>query len=77
MLREAAFDLNFRYPTKAEREQLSVVHRDMTVAERKRLNSRQKDLASLVQDLEAGIVHAEDLDDDLLTKLESLLRLKR
>lgn len=68
------FRLKFRYPTQAERQQLDVVHRDMTAGERKRLKSRQKDLASLVKDLDAGIVHFEDLDNDLVQKLYEMLK---
>src|SRR5262249_5252409 len=67
------FNLSFPYPTQSERQEMGIVHRDMTATERKRLKSRQKDLASLVQDLDAGIVHIEDLDDDLLKKLADLL----
>jgi superfamily I DNA and RNA helicase len=75
-LKQKNFELDFRYPTEAERAQLSVVHRDMTAAERKRLSSRQKDLAELIEDLEAGNVHPEDLDEELLARLESLLKKK-
>jgi superfamily I DNA and RNA helicase len=53
---------------------MSIVHRDMTVAERKKLESRQKDIESLIGDLEVGDVHPEDLDPELLARLEQLLR---
>lgn len=68
------FELTFRYPTQAERQQLGVIHRDLTAVERKRLRTRQKDLASLVQDLDAGIVQIDDLDNDLVQRLSDLLK---
>lgn len=70
------FKLKFRYPTHAERQQLSVVHRDMTAADQMRLKSRQQELACLVQDLDTGIIHPEDLDDNLVQKLSDLLKRK-
>ncbi len=66
------FELSFRYPTHAERQQLGVVHRDMTAADRRRLKSHQRYLASLIHDIEAGTVRREDLDLDLLRKLTEL-----
>jgi superfamily I DNA and RNA helicase len=68
------FELRFRYPTQAEREQMSIVHRDMSPAELSRLSNRKQDIAKLVEDLEAGNIHAEDIDEELINKLESLLK---
>ncbi len=75
-LKSRDFELEFTYPTASQREQLSIVHRDMTSAERKKLESRQKDIESLIGDLENGDVHPDDLDPTLLARLESLLRKK-
>jgi hypothetical protein len=46
----------------------------MTVEEQKRLKAREKQLNDLVHDLETGNVHPEDLDDELIAKLETLLK---
>ena len=51
---------------------MQIVHRDMTEAERNRLRGRQRSLSELIEDLETGIVHPEDLGDDLI-KLKELL----
>lgn len=75
-LKASNFELRFRYPTQGEREQLSIVHRDMTAGERRRLKDKERDLAELVQDLEAGNVHPEDLDEELLRRLHKLLNKK-
>lgn len=71
-LKHNDFKLCFTYPDKEQREQLQIVHRDMTEAERKRLQSRQRNLNELIEDLETGVVHPEDLGDDLI-KLKELL----
>ena len=62
-LKSQGFKLQFIYPTEKQREQLRVVHRDMTTAERKRLKQRQKSLFDLIKDIESGNIHIEDLDE--------------
>lgn len=75
-LKHRNFELHFIYPTKEQREQLKIVHRDMTTEERKRLTSRQQSLLDFITDLESGSVHPEDLDDELRAKLAELLKKK-
>jgi len=72
-LKQQHFELKFVYPTQAQREQLRIVHRDMTMGERKRVENRQRGLASLIRDLETGNVHVEDLDQEMLDRLKGLL----
>jgi superfamily I DNA and RNA helicase len=67
------FELQFRYPTAGEREDLAIVHRDMTEQQRGRLQSRQQSLAELLVDLESGEVHLDDLDEALVARLKELL----
>ena len=75
-LKKKDFELHFRYPTEEERQHLKIVHRDMTAEEKKRIGTRERGLASLIEDLEAGKIHPEDLDDALIRKLNELLRKK-
>ena len=67
------FELQFVYPTQEQRKQLMIVHRDVSSEERKRLVEREKGLVDFIADLEAGIVHPEDLDEELMKKLKKLL----
>lgn len=76
-LQEGNFELSFTYPTREQREQLQIVHRDMTDEERKRLKKREQSLQDLIEDLQSGTVHPEDLDENLRAKLEELLIRKR
>ena len=76
-LKSQNFDLQFTYPTEKQREQLRVVHRDMTAAERRRLEQRQKSLFGLIKDIESGNIHIEDLDETAVDRLREFLMQKR
>ena len=73
MLKEKEFELRFVYPTKTQREHLSMVHRDMTIEESRRIRSRQKSIDDLVKDFDAGNVLIEDLDEESIEKLRAFL----
>ena len=72
-LKQQNFELGFIYPTGKQREYLRVVHRDMTVGERKLVRERQQNLGGLLQDLESGNLHIEDIDKELIEKLKVFL----
>ncbi len=76
-LKSQNFDLQFTYPTEEQRKQLRVVHRDMTTAERRRLEQRQKSLFGLIKDIESGNIHIEDLDETAVDRLREFLMQKR
>ena len=67
------FELEFTYPTAAEREKLSIVNRDMTEQERKKLEIKSASANDLLQSLINGEIHKEDLPDDIRTQLKELL----
>ena len=52
---------------------MRIVHRDMTVEERKRIESREKNLVDLVTDLKSGRVRVEDLDESMIAELKDIL----
>lgn len=72
-LKSTGFSLAFTYPTETERQRMRLVHRDMTSAERRAAQARGRDLGKLVDDLEAGRVHVDDLDEGLLGRLRAFL----
>ncbi len=76
-LKSQGFKLQFIYPTEKQREQLRIVHRDMTTAERRRLEQRQKSLFDLIKDIESGNIHIEDLDEAAVARLREFLMQKR
>jgi superfamily I DNA and RNA helicase len=67
------FKLEFEYPTKALRDKLNIVNRDMSMSERKELKKADKSLNGLLNTLENGEIQVEDLDSNQLAKLRELL----
>ncbi len=65
--------LKFTYPTKEQREQLQIIHRDMTTAESKQLQKYRQSISDLLKDLDSGKVYREDLDESMRAKLKELL----
>lgn len=72
-LRDNDFSLRFTYPTARQRRQMRIVHRDMTAGERRRVRKSDEDLGNLVNDIESGRIHLEDLDEEVVDKLRGLL----
>ena len=67
------FRLQFRYPTAEQLKTMRIAHRDRTNAERKRVETGNEQIASLLDNLNAGKVALTDLDPELLTGLRRAL----
>ncbi len=67
------FVLDFTYPDDAILSKLRIVHRDLSAQERQRLERRKSQVAGLLDDLENGELHPEDLDEATREKLRKLL----
>lgn len=72
-LKERDFQLEFRYPTKEQRDELKVVHRDRSVSDRNRMVKQKTALDLIIADLESGKLRREDIDLDRIQKLKNLL----
>ncbi len=72
-VRNANFELSFRYPTQDELEQLTVVHRDMSDKERQDWQKRLKSVEGLIDDLRHRRILREDIDGEQLATLRELL----
>ncbi len=72
-IKQRNYELAFTYPTPAERDHLRIIHRDMTDAQRSRLEQRRRSIDALIEDLGTGKVHAEDFDDGRVRRLLNLL----
>jgi superfamily I DNA and RNA helicase len=75
--KESGFELAFRYPTEVERKEITIVNRDMSMAEKERLNQKQKTLIELIDSLESGETFIEDYPVDIVNKLEGFLKRMR
>ena len=65
------FELKFTYPLQSQRERLRIVHRDMTQAERNRVWKSDRELSDLVRGLDSGELRVEDLNKELLARLQT------
>ena len=59
------YELHFRYPTQAERKQMSIVHRDISPAERSQRDTKGKMVAEIIKAMNAG-----ELDEEAIVALE-------
>ncbi|WP_374008462.1 DEAD/DEAH box helicase [Leifsonia sp. LS-T14] len=69
------FSLHFRYPTAAEREKLTMLHRDVSPELADTIRERKRSVQELLADLEQARIFPEDLDADLRAELIARLRI--
>lgn len=68
------FTLDFIYPTKAQRDHMNIVNRDMSDVEKNRIKNSKANIARLIEDLESRNIYIEDLGEDQVEHLKLLLR---
>ena len=73
-IKENHFTLNFIYPTKAERNHMNIVNRDMSEAEKTSVKNNKNNISKIINALETGNLHIEDIDEQDLKKLRYLLK---
>jgi superfamily I DNA and RNA helicase len=72
-VKERNFVLNFKYPTAEERKQLTIVNRDMTADEKRRIQEGSSQLEALLDDLQDGKIFLADLPADQIRRLKAML----
>lgn len=72
-IRAANFQLDFVYPTEEIRRKLNIINRDMTAAEKQSAKTSIKSLNKTLDDIDAGRVMIEDLPEETLERLRSLV----
>lgn len=72
-VRSARYQLEFVYPTDAQRERLRIVHRELTSAEASRIDETDSAVRQFLEGVRAGQLYTEDLPRDLLDELRALL----
>ena len=70
------FKLKFQYPPPGLRNKLIIVNRDMTEEEKRKVRKADSSLGVLLNSLDEGTVHIDDLDSDQLKRLKNLLENK-
>ncbi|MBI5075734.1 MAG: ATP-binding domain-containing protein [Nitrospirae bacterium] len=73
MIRQAGFELRFKYPTEPERQKMTIVNRDMSKEEKERFAKKQSNMLDIIESLESGDTFIEDYPADVISKLQKLL----
>jgi len=73
-LKQNQFELEFKYPTEGERQELNIVNRDMTAEEKKRIEKKKIDLKGILQSLQSGETIVEDYPDEVIDGLRKILK---
>ena len=68
------FTLDFKYPTKKQRENMNIINRDMNRPELERVEKSKSELKQLVKSLELGEVYLADFDKDTIDRLRNLIK---
>jgi len=74
-LRSNDFDLEFKYPSPEEIQQLRVVHRDVQDDEIQMIRDSDVDLSQVVRNIDSGKIHVSDLDETVIDRLKELLQI--
>jgi superfamily I DNA and RNA helicase len=72
-VRNKQFKLEFNIPTEAELQKLRTIHRELTAAERAKIEKAEKGLAEFLEAVQSGDLPLEGLPLDLRTKLARLM----
>ena len=75
-LKENDYQLHFRYPNELELRRMRVLHRDLTVAQGRRLSRYRTVLPELLADLEKEDLYMEDIGQDVLERFRRLLAVR-
>lgn len=75
-VKKHGFTLDFIYPTQAQRKRMNIVNRDMSMAEKTKIQKSKGNLMSLIEELESGNVYIEDLGKDAIERFLSLVERK-
>lgn len=72
-VKSESFKLNFRYPTIEEMEELNVLHRDLTAADRKVISESEREATNLLKKLKSQQLHVGDLPKETIDQLKKIL----
>lgn len=68
------YTLDFIYPDKSQREKMNIVNRDMSAAEKNKVEKNKTNIENLILELETGEIFLEDLGEEQIARLKKLLK---
>ncbi|ULN49107.1 ATP-binding domain-containing protein [Mycolicibacterium goodii] len=72
-IQQSEYKLRFVYPTKGQREQISIVHREISNAEQEDISNAGRAVEKFIEGIQSGQLYKEDLPEGLLKQLRALL----
>lgn len=72
-VKDKNFQLQFTYPDESQRQNMRIIHRDMTQNEIREIKKSNYNLADVVSKIQKGDIQKEDLDEGTLNALKDVL----
>lgn len=72
-VKEKNFQLQFTYPNEAQRQNMRIIHRDMTQNEIREIKKSNFSLADILAKIQRGEIQKEDLDENTINALKDVL----
>lgn len=72
-VKERNFELQFKYPDELQRQNMRIIHRDMTQNEIRDIRRSNNNLAEIVSKIQKGEIRKEDLDEKTIEVLKDVL----
>ncbi|WP_373215561.1 DEAD/DEAH box helicase [Ruminococcus sp. 5_1_39BFAA] len=72
-VKERNFELQFKYPNELQRQNMRIIHRDMTQNEIRDIKKSNNSLVEIVSKIQKGEIQKEDLDEKTIEMLKDVL----
>lgn len=72
-VKRSNYELRFVYPTDPQREQISILHREISTDQQAKISDAEQAVEKFIDGVESGQLFKEDLPEDLLERLRTLL----
>lgn len=76
-IKSSGFKLAFKYPTPEEMERMRIINRDLTDSEKRRKKKSLEEVTKLADDLEKGVIRADEIDPQVKKQLSMLFTDKK
>lgn len=72
-VKDKNFQLQFTYPDELQRQNMRIIHRDMTQNEIREIKKSNSNLADILSKIQTGEIQKEDLDENTINALKDVL----
>lgn len=72
-VKQSDFELRFVYPNEPQREQISIIHREISSDQQAKISGTEQAVEKFIEGVQSGQLFKEDLPEELLDRLRTLL----